>query len=236
MNDSFDFYVPQDVTATVVPKYKRVITTEDLGKWSTLTLPFAPIAISVDGEQVGWHKAGEDEPNDKLFWLMDIVAVEGNQMTIDYASEIKANTTYLFAPDTELAGKELLFEGNSNTILKAGFAKYMVGKVDGYDIMTNSVKTIVKEAYVLEDEGFVYADTEKLLPQFRACLVGERVEGGVIRIIGPVSPDGIELVKVSATPVNDRIYDLKGVCVGNAADLENLPNGIYILKGRKVVR
>ena len=237
IDDNYDFYVSKDVTATVVPQYKRTITTEDLGKWSTLTLPFAPIAVSVDGVQTDWHKAGEDgESNNRLFWLMEIVAVEGDQMTLDFANEIKENTTYLFAPENELAGKVLLFEGRKNTTFKAGFAKDMMSKVAGYDIITNSVKTTVKDAYLLDGDSFVYADTEKVLPQFRACLLGEKVEGGVIHINGPALPDGIETVKAQAMPSNDGVYDLMGVYVGRTADMKNLPKGIYIVNGKKVVK
>ena len=238
MDDRYDFYTPEDLTATMVPKYIRAFATEDLGRWSTLTLPFAPIAISVDGQQATWHKAGEDgEANgNTMFWLMEIVAVEGDQMTLAYASEIKENITYLIAPDARLAGKELLFEGKKNTTLKAGFAKDMVGKVDGFDIITNSVKTIVKDVYVLEGDRFVYVDADTSLPAFRACLEGARVDGGTIRIAAPASPDGIEVVMATATPSSDKVYDLKGVCVGRTADIDKLPKGIYIVKGRKVVR
>ena len=238
MDDRYDFYVPEDVTATVVPKYIRAFAAEDLGGWSTLTLPFAPIAISVDGVPADWHKAGEDgEANaNAKFWLMEIVAVEGDRMTLAYASEIKENITYLIAPDAQLAGKELLFEGKKNTTLKANFAKDMVGKVDGFDIVTNSVKTIVKDAYVLEGDRFVYVDSDMPLPAFRACLAGVRVEGGAINIVSPAAPDGIESLSPTTATANDWVYDLKGVCVGRATDIGNLPKGIYIIKGRKVVR
>ena len=238
MDDRYDFYVPEDVTATMVPKYIRAFANEDLGRWSTLTLPFAPIAISVDGAPVDWHKAGEDEEasSNAKFWLMEIVAVEGDQMTLAYASEIKSNTTYLIAPENSLAGKELLFEGKKNTTLEAGFSKYMVGEVDGFGISTNSVKTLVKDVYVLEGDRFVYVETDTPLPAFRACLAGARLDGGVIQIIGPALPDGIETLKATTTPSTGKIYNVMGVCVGNSAEMENLPKGIYIIKGRKVVR
>ncbi|MBO4820762.1 MAG: C10 family peptidase [Prevotella sp.] len=238
MDDRYDFYVPEDVTATVVPKYIRAFNAEDVGKWSTLTLPFAPIAISVDGASATWHQQGEDgeATGNAKFWLMEIVAVEGDQMTLDYASEIKANTTYIIAPDAQLSGKELLFEGKKNTTLKAGFAKDMVSKVDGFDITTNSVKTIVKDVYVLEGDRFVYVDEDTTLPAFRACLAGVRVEGSAIRIIAPALPDGIENLRATTTPSNGEIYNVMGVCVGGLTDLKNLPKGIYIIGGRKVMR
>ncbi len=47
------------------------------------------------------------------------------------------------------------------------------------------------------------------------------------------TPDGIESVAVT-TPVEDtRVFNLQGICVGHS--LENLPAGIYITNGRKVL-
>lgn len=47
-------------------------------------------------------------------------------------------------------------------------------------------------------------------------------------------PDGLSAVTPEA--YEGSIYTLNGVCVGTELDLSKLPKGVYVVKGRKVVK
>ena len=155
-------------------------------------------------------------------------------MSLAHAQSMKANTTYLIAPDAALIGKTLLFESGKNTILTSDFTKEMVGKVGEYDVVVSSVNSNVKNAYILDGEKFVFVSDESTVPPFRACLVGGEPSCTSIIILGPEMPDAIQNVEEMSSQTAGVVYNILGTRVGVLGNLHSLPKGLYIVNGKKI--
>lgn len=61
-------------------------------------------------------------------------------------------------------------------------------------------------------------------------------EGATVKLTYKSDPSGISNIFADRTPDTDKVYNLTGICVGDASDFDNLPSGFYILGGKKIVK
>ncbi len=61
-------------------------------------------------------------------------------------------------------------------------------------------------------------------------------EGATVKLTHKSGHDGINSIFADRQLDNDKIYNLNGLCVGDASDFNNLPAGFYILGGKKIVK
>lgn len=61
-------------------------------------------------------------------------------------------------------------------------------------------------------------------------------EGVTVKLTYKSDPSGISNIFADRKPDTDKVYNLTGICVGDASDFDNLPGGFYILGGRKIVK
>ncbi len=61
-------------------------------------------------------------------------------------------------------------------------------------------------------------------------------EGGTVKLTYKSDPSGISNIFADRVLDIDKVYNLNGICVGDASDFDMLPSGFYILDGKKIVK
>jgi hypothetical protein len=85
---------------------------------------------------------------------------------------------------------------------------------DGSETSNETVETCFK--YVLDEEDLVTGENTLAITMTNA--------------------NGLNNIYVNAATLNGVVYNLQGIAVGNASNINNLPAGIYIVNGRKVAK
>ncbi|MBO4849423.1 MAG: C10 family peptidase [Prevotella sp.] len=250
IHDGYDCFFPQDLFVTAAARFSRTFQPDEVGKWSTINLPFEPKTITADGVEVDWFRQGDD--NGKGFYLQTIKEVKNGILSLDYADQFLPFTTYFISISPELAGKTLVFESGKETSLKADFAKDMVVTLDDCTILTPSIWTTPEKlasfipvsappcsVFALDGDRFTAVADDTPLAPFRAYILTDTpvAQDAVISIEGPMLPDGISTVTMSdSRPASGyTVHDVTGRLVGSFRHLSTLPPGIYIVNGKKVV-
>ncbi len=233
LTDGYDYYFPFELMATSSATYSRSFTSDDLGKWSTISLPFSPSKVLVDGKAVKWFTSPED--TGKSLWLQSVASVEEGKVQLQYVDEMKANQPYLIAIGEELAGKTLEFKAAKTTFAPSSEARSF-SIVNGYSMIGLSSSTEVANGYVLHDDEFVFVGEPQQVDAFRVYVT---VEGDPdypsLEIIGPDISTAISPVGVEMTTVTSKVYDIHGREVSADGGLKGLPKGMYIMNGKKLV-
>lgn len=211
------------------------------GEWNMMCLPFKLSAA-------GYKKAfGEDV---KVAEFTGVTKSEGGELVsfnLAYINEkngMKAATPYLIMPSKDIDTKTLKFEGVKvstkmteeqatgdvnckligtlqPTILDKGHHQLVLKASNELQYMSNS--TIPMQAcrayFELTDTG---TGTVAAAKSFSFSIDGETT--------------GVKVIDVNApsTSTNTRVYNMNGQLVGTS--VENLPQGIYVIAGKKVVK
>lgn len=123
--------------------------------WETLTLPFKPTRVTIDGKSIGWAGGGAS------LCLRELVAIgDHDELIFEDAAEARANTPYVLGSPAELVGKTLVFSADSVTFKATGEEKMLICG-DLYNHYGTLVQKTVKRGYVLNEEGSAFEWTEK---------------------------------------------------------------------------
>ncbi len=249
LEDGYDFYTPQSFTAGSI-SYERTFTVGHNNSvktgWSTIVLPFAPTKVvnQTDGKEIDWFRSSSD--SGKQFWLCNFEQEDGQTVYFSNASEMLANVPYLVAvPDNkwgkkwDLRNKAIVWSAENVTVKPEAIA-FTSGRnlFFGGTMCQQSLEGILG----INDEGSQFClSGSQTVDAFHAYFDYIDRESSAqanalnIAIIDD-STDGIEGVAAAETTPDTKVYDLKGRCVGTRAGLNQLPRGIYLMNGRKVVR
>ncbi|ETD18584.1 hypothetical protein [Hoylesella oralis] len=150
---------------------------------------------------------------------------------------------YITANGTpQLGGTNLQVKAYTDARLTATAKGYtFTGTVTG---MSNATAAAAK-AYILQDDGKFHKVTteypEAVVPIYRAYITCPPQASGakeLFVVLDGVEPTGIDGVTNDAADVNSPVYNLRGQRVADrfdAATRSQLPAGIYIVGGRKVI-
>lgn len=235
-NDGYKAAVPMSFNARTA-SYTR----SHIPEWSTVALPFDIQEITVDGERADWFTSKDD--TGKNLFVKSFSGNRGAELRFTYSKAMTANTAYLIGGRGEFngssfdhTGKSVTFTGHDVTVNIDGETtdSYNADKVKLLPCYTPSLAV---KLFGMDDSMDNFVKVDKTEP-FRAYIAssssiasysihyeeGER--SGIEEIIA-----GDDTVS-AATPV----YNMQGIRVGTIAGFDNLPHGIYIVSGRKVVR
>ena len=144
------FYVPASFEADSASFSYTFPETEDGTRWHTFTMPFEADSIFVDSIPVSL--------NDSLkhFWIYQFAAQGDNGMVIFApATTLRAETPYIIAADSTMAGRSLTFRSFNVPFYKAGSGKMVVTSPD-YKYFGTTIAPVVKDCYVLNEEGTAF--------------------------------------------------------------------------------
>lgn len=245
LQDGYDLFAPFDITASKI-SYTRKITTPytvTSGKskgWTTICLPFDVTTIKADGTAIDWFKSSSDKRKD--FWLAEFESDGARSVTFDYASEMKAYTPYIIAvpgdqwgSEYDLTGKTLTFSGTNATIKSAPKAT-----VSGSNFKFSGAlnKQSLTDVYALNTEGNKFESGNSTVDAFRAYFAPGTISYAP-KSFDIVFGDGDATGISTVTPQTESaaiVYDLTGKKVGIATEIDQLPRGIYIINGKKIIK
>lgn len=198
----------------------RTITAND---WNTLCIPF-----SLTAEQ-------QTEAFGEGYKLVKFKDATESTVSFEKAETVEAGVPYLIKPTK--GGTTYNFEGvnisaTEPTIENADGEITFQGLYSPTDPTNNGAQTA---AGVTKNGVIAKAIEDSNMYAFRAYFVlkGTTAASSVMLNIDG-TPTSINDINGSETIVNAPVYNLQGQRVGNS--LENLPSGIYIQNGKKIVR
>lgn len=263
--DSIPCYVPMDFTAKHA-EYTRTFEKGFMGKinennWTTIVLPFNVDKVfnTVDNVEVKWYKPGED---DGQFWMREFYGEDGFYTYFTDAEEMRANEPYIitvpgtaFGEEACLVAKPLVFSGDNTLFLSSK----VVADGRNFDFQGSYYKTSTygNNIYMLDEENrgnyFAYVPGDSYVNPFRGYFTsivkpqsGSRLH--VASYIKPKNTTGIhDIVETSDGKDVFRtslpgVYTITGRKVSTSSEasareiLNTLPQGVYIINGKKYVK
>lgn len=208
------------------------------GEWNMMCLPFKLSAA-------GYKKAfGEDV---KVAEFTGVTKSEGGELVsfnLAYINEkngMKAATPYLIMPSKDIDTKTLKFEGVK--VSTKTTKEQATGDVNCKLIGTLQPTILDKghrQLVLMSNNQLHYMDPNPTDPM-QACRAYFELTGTVaaaksfsFSIDGETT--GVKVIDVNApsASTNTRVYNMNGQLVGTS--MENLPQGIYVIAGKKVVK
>ena len=255
IEDGYDFYTPIDFTAETA-SYKRTFTKGndgEQGNWETLLLPFDVNTVKTsEGSVLSWFNSLTERG--KNFWIYRFGSEDDNNTVIfDYptsSTTLASETPYIISVPAQsskwgsrwvLVGKEMVFSG-SHVSVKAS-EKFATGMSADkkFDFIGRTYATSRNMIYDLNETGSKFINTSLSwadIDPFRCYFVGYFNNNGQTMKMHITSnddtPTGIGFIEGDVpTGTAPSIYTLDGKKVQTD---ENLPGGVYIVNGKKVVK
>ncbi len=239
-NGTNGFFSPIAFTTQNI-SYTRTFTkgyASDGSGWTTITLPFNVAKVTTGMQELDWCHNSSDEG--KNFYLMEFTSDAMSTVNFSHAETFKANTPYIiavagseFGTAWDLTNKSITFSATattvpaSTTILTSGTNYRFFGNMNSMD---------ATKMYKLNNDGtkFQLTSSDEVEP-FRAYFVDN---GGGATSLG-IGIDGLatgiaDITVRPTAPQQQGVYNLSGVRVADS--LQQLPAGIYIVNGKKVIK
>lgn len=249
-----NFRCPEEFLArriTYTHNYQQETKQGQTQGWETLALPFtvSKITHETKGEITPFAVEGAERP----FWLYEL---GGNGM--EKATEIRANTPYLICmPNDDAYGDEYIlggrvtFSATNVTITTSGGTTVSRGDrqfvptyqrvASSSDVYALNVNEIVGDNPV----GSVFVQSLREVRPFEAYSVHSTNRARIITVssLGGGDATGInDLIQNNAAESADgvvKVYSLSGALIkqGKREEvLRSLPNGLYIINGKKIIK
>ena len=262
LRDSCDFFVPKTFTAknicfTTTPSI-GAISGSNVG-WNTIALPFDVTSVknTTDNKEIDWFHPNETVGKD--FWVRGFERLDkdGDIIFVDNVEQMQAYEPYLYNVPSEywgkkrnLCGKELTFYGENATLYKdvnAGVHS------SAYNLIGTTVGKTVNNAWFINAEGdaFMYNESQNV-PAFHAYFVDSNQhfsslvspkEKPTLRIKFHDDNNATSIMAPLATDTDQvDVFNLQGVKVATlslnngAIDIRQLPKGVYVVGGKKMIR
>ncbi|MBO4659821.1 MAG: C10 family peptidase [Prevotella sp.] len=250
LTDGYEFYVPRRFTATDITfTRKPSIGTNGSGGWTSIVMPFDVDKVTVNDELLDWFKSDTDYG--KNFWVKEFQGISGqNTVCFGYAQEMKANNPYIMAVPGDkwgakysLVGKKIVFHGTNAQLEKD--PSILVGSDLMYFRGTYATLNTTS-TYVLNSTGTKFSFGSNTVKPFCGFFVAKDLDVfGVGDLnIGTFEDDTDGIMTLFETSENGTVdvYNVSGVKVGTAevengtVNLGNLPRGVYIVNGKKIMK
>ena len=209
------------------------------GEWNMMCLPFKLSAA-------GYKKAfGEDV---KVAEFTGVTKSEGGELVsfnLAYINEkngMKAATPYLIKPSKEIPMADVTFEGvkvSAKTTEEQATGDVnckLIGTLQPTILDKGHRQLVLKASNELQ-----YMFPNSTIPM-QACRAYFELSTGTVAAAKSFSfsidgeTTGVKVIDVNApsTSINTRVYNMNGQLVGTS--MENLPQGIYVIAGKKVAK
>ena len=262
LRDSCDFFVPKTFTAknisfSTIPSIGTV-SGSNVG-WNTIALPFDVTSVknTTDNKEIDWFHPNETVGKD--FWVRGFERLDkdGDIIFVDNVEQMQAYEPYLYNVPSEywgkkrnLCGKELTFYGENATLYKdvnAGVHS------SAYNLIGTTIGKTVNNAWGINAEGeaFIYNESQNV-PAFHAYFVDSNqhfsslvspIEKPTLRIKFHDDNNATSIMAPIATDTDQvDVFNLQGVKVASlslnngAIDIHQLPKGVYVVGGKKMIR
>lgn len=235
--DGNSLYIPMQFTAK-----EASYTRENIPTWSTLVVPFAIQKVSVDDAGIDWFHSAEDEG--KSLFIKQESGRRTNTISFNkYIDECEANTPYLIGCAGDLNGSQFNHTGKTVTFSGTDVLVETTDNLKTTTVDTHLVGTYdfspLQNAYILDADGlnFVKQDDATGNP-FHAYLGTSltNYSSYAVKYLTGEGTSGISPVHSGVDRTDGAVYNLQGIKVGMANDLQTLPRGIYIIGGKKIVK
>lgn len=261
LKDGYSFYVPKTFTAkeisyTTIPT-KGAVKGTSLG-WNTISLPFDVTGVrnTTDDVEIDWFHSDDDMG--KSFWVRGFERLDAseNAVIFDNVDKMNAYEPYIFnVPSSywgkkwDLRNKEITFMGENALLHQYAYSGVSSSHLTFIGTTCNKA---VANAYVLNEDGdyFIYGTNTRNVPAFHGYFVfsddlshstsGHDKQPLRIKCADDDMTDAVMMPYAADDDVVD-IYNLQGVKVATGKlhqgllDIQTLPNGIYIVNGKKMI-
>lgn len=232
--DDWGFYAPHEFTAESVSYSRMIDANTSMQNWTTITLPFAPTRITVDGQDIDFRPSANE--SEGLMALKRFAYTDDDERPcFDRANELEANVPYLVAFDKSLAGKKVEFSTTDAEFQRSADLFPQLG-TDAYTMCGCLLPSSVDETvYVLNDSGtaFVPASSGMTVGAYRAylkCSLPASLRPESIAVSN--MSDGIQALRDNAAAETDAVYNLAGSRIDTSKPMHR---GVYIKRGRAFV-
>lgn len=214
IDDEKGFVSPQNDIIDAAVRLKRTLSASH---WNTFAIPFEIEYDAMENVEIAKFTG----------------KVEGNTMIFEKEqSLIEAGVPYIIKWDI----KDPTFESVTLKATKAKTIKSNDGQFNFVAIYEPTALALNKtERYLAKDGNLYYpssADNKaNLLKGLRAFYRVPATTGAKIAFFGEAT--GINSPEILTAPTSLKVYNLKGQHMGNS--INNLPKGIYIVNGRKLI-
>lgn len=212
------------------------------GEWNMMCLPFKLSAA-------GYKKAfGEDV---KVAEFTGVTKSEGGELVsfnLAYINEkngMKAATPYLIKPSKDIDTKTLKFEGvkvstkTTKEQVTGDVNCKLIGTLQPTILDKGHRQLVLKASNELQ---YMFPNSTIPMQACRAYFELPDTGTGTVAAAKSFSfsidgeTTGVKVIDVNApsTSINTRVYNMNGQLVGTS--MENLPQGIYVIAGKKVVK
>ncbi len=176
LTDGYDYFIPEQMVFSSSLSYQMVASDSTNRTWSTISLPFSPVKVTADGEEVTWFKNDEDSLG--CFWIMDIDSIGDGNVAVEYIDSMLPYRPYLIATDSLLAGKTMVFYGKKTTLEPTVDSLYRFDIDENYYWQGTHRKVNVDSAYVVKNNLWYLGEENDSVSAFRAMLFknGEVIE------------------------------------------------------------
>ena len=236
-DESIGFMPPIDFTASQI-SYERTFTqgTDGTGSgWTTIVLPFDVDKVMVGEKEIDWFHSKSDKG--KNFWLRELVSDGVGIVSFGYVEELKANTPYIIAvpgdnwgEDWDLTNKKLKFIGKENANIVKNAEAETGG--DHYTFVGTTVSQTLSDVYALNETGSTFSHGEATIAPFRAYFTPIADSNASRLVIRSADGQTTTITMPEREPLTTGdAYMLDGRKVKG-----NLPKGVYIVNGKKMMK
>jgi len=238
LTDGYAYYVPLNFVAQTATFSHTFPLDADGMAWESFMLPFDAQQILADS--VEYSLTDEDKP----FALYEFTSVADDGLPLfEPATELRANTPYIIAASAALAGRSIVFTGHEAAFYKSGEVNWVQAS-DNFNYYGTALQTSLKNVYTLSAEGLAYVRTSAVMLNPMQTYFTTTVDESRLPTEIPLPPvpvlTGISDVHgsmgrnhASTSEVQGGVYDLGG---RRLRDGHVLPRGIYVIRGKKVMK
>ena len=212
-------YVDDSHPATVLLRRKFT-----LNSWNTVCLPFSLTKAQLD--------EAFSQSADNGYRLARFNRFSNGVMHFDEVSEVFRGTPYLLFPTKVSADNEYTFTG-----VTAFASNAVTVSIDGCQYIPSFVRTTAPQgSYALSGNQLYHLTSDKAMKGFRGYFLAPAQQKlATWRLDGPAT--GIAGTEGGTPSAPGNVYSLDGRRVRPAdATLHGLPNGIYVTKGKKLLK
>ena len=247
LTDGYPFYCPYRITAqhisyTRIPeKYFDFYTKKG---WTTLALPFAATGCqtTINGNTTPLKWAQDNDMKNADIILLTNKYEDGNKQEFYYPeATLEMLHPYILAVLSKTKDGVSLYNNPITFYAENATVEYGNVSVTGSNYkMKGTFKTITdaKDIYTLNEGGAAFVLGTNTVYPFRAYFtpITDKANDPELTIVpvpgigdDDITPDGIDEIELTSTK-DDKVYNLNGVRVNKPS------KGIYIIKGKKVIR
>lgn len=258
--DEAPFFAPEEFEANKVT-YTRTpaIATSGTGGWETLIIPFAATKVMnlTDNQEIDWHHSAAD--TDKDFWLRRFTEIDGTDLTFEDVDQMQANEPYIIAVSDgsvsnakssngmmaprkaqSLQGKQIQFSADNAVIPES---KHLTTYTSTYSFLGTFSALTLSDIHTMNAAGTAFEkQASATVAPFRCYFkaTNPSTAAAILPLDDVVNAISLPIKNVTDGEVD--IYTISGIKIGTAkvvnglVELTNLPKGIYIVNGKKVIR